>query len=61
MELRARRPRQLKFAGQNTGKEKATQREDHGDLQRVPLEDSAEHRSGRAQEETIQGMESNYQ
>jgi len=53
MELRARRPRQLKFSGKHTGKEKATQRENQGDFQKVPLKDAVEHRSEHAEEETL--------
>ena len=48
MELRAIRPRQLKFTGKHTGKEKATQRENQGDFQKAPLKDAVEHRSEHA-------------
>lgn len=55
-----RRPRQLEFAEQSTREERGSQRENSGDLQRVPLKYPAEHLSAYTYEEAIHAWGKNH-
>lgn len=49
----SKKAKATKIFREATGKEKATQRENQGDFQKVPLKDAVEHRSEHAEEETL--------